>query len=150
MIVAGLQIDPRQTKGFLGLEKALEWLRATDLLKLVPGRHAIEGDLIFASVAEYLTKPVSEGFWEAHRRYIDVQVVPAGRERFGFSHLHEMRFVSHDEARDLSVLEGEGDFFILRPGIFAVLFPEDAHMPGLQADSTPEPVRKIVVKIAVS
>lgn len=150
MIVAGLQTAPKHTKGFPELAKALEWLNTTDLLKLDPGRHAIEGDRIFASVADYQTKPRAEGFWEAHRRYIDVQVVSAGRERFGFAHLHEMKLTSHDETRDLSVLEGEGDFFILRPGIFAVLFPEDAHMPGLQTDSAPEPVRKIVIKIEVS
>jgi YhcH/YjgK/YiaL family protein len=31
-------------------------------------------------------------------------------------------------------------------GSFVVFFPEDAHMPGMAAGS-PEPIRKVVVKI---
>lgn len=149
MIVAGLQICSKYSQVFPGLAQAFEWLRTTDLTRLEPGRHPIDGERIYASVADYRTKPMEEGFWEAHRRYVDVQLVVTGTERFGFAHLHEMRFISHDDTRDLSVLEGNGDFFLLRPGLVAVLFPEDAHMPGLQAGSMPETVRKIVVKIAV-
>jgi YhcH/YjgK/YiaL family protein len=33
--------------------------------------------------------------------------------------------------------------------MFMILFPDDAHMPGV-AVTRPEPVRKIVVKIAVT
>ncbi len=150
MIVAGLQTCSRYNGCFPALGKALEWLAARDLSKLEPGRHEIDGDRMFASITDYRTKPPAEGFWEAHRRYIDVQAVVSGRERFGFGRLDEMRLVSHDESRDLSVLEGEGDFFELQPGIFAVLFPEDAHMPGLHAASMPGTVRKIVIKIEVA
>ncbi|HOT29175.1 MAG TPA: YhcH/YjgK/YiaL family protein [Candidatus Ozemobacteraceae bacterium] len=149
MIVAALQICTKYSHVFPGLAQAFEWLRTTNLARLEAGRHPIDGERIYASVAEYRTKPVEEGFWEAHRRYVDVQLVVSGTERFGFGHLHEMRFVSHDESRDLSVLEGDGDFFLLRPGLVAVLFPDDAHMPGLWAGSAPETVRKIVVKIAL-
>ena len=34
----------------------------------------------------------------------------------------------------------------MRPGLFAVFFPQDAHMPGLAVDQ-PEPVKKMVIKI---
>jgi YhcH/YjgK/YiaL family protein len=38
--------------------------------------------------------------------------------------------------------------FLLDAGMFAVFFPEDAHMPCILADG-PEAVKKVVIKIAV-
>jgi YhcH/YjgK/YiaL family protein len=38
--------------------------------------------------------------------------------------------------------------FVLMPGIFAVFYPDDAHMPCCFVDK-PEQVRKIVIKVRV-
>lgn len=62
--------------------------------------------------------------------------------------LHRMKLESHDEQRDLSVLKGAGDWLILTSGCFILLWPEEAHMPGLQADRS-GPVCKIILKIAL-
>jgi YhcH/YjgK/YiaL family protein len=37
----------------------------------------------------------------------------------------------------------------LHPGDFVVFFPEDAHMPCLMTGNSPQPVKKIVTKLAV-
>jgi len=129
-------------------KQAFDFLRTTDLNALEPGRYPLAGDALFALVQNYHTKPTSEGFWEAHRRYIDLQFILQGTERIGYAPLHRMELESHDELRDLSVLKGEGDFLTLTDGCFMLLWPEDAHMPGLQGDQS-GPVRKIVFKIAV-
>ena len=129
-------------------EQAIDFLRTTDLNALEPGRYPLAGDALFALVQGYHTKPQSEGFWEAHRRYIDLQFVVQGTERIGYAPLHRMQLESHDEQRDLAVLRGEGDFLTLTDGCFMLLWPEDAHMPGLQAGQVGL-VRKIVFKIAV-
>ena len=129
-------------------KQAFDFLRTTDLNALEPGRYPLAGDALFALVQNYHTKPTSEGFWEAHRRYIDLQFILQGTERIGYAPLHRMELESHDEPRDLSVLKGEGDFLTLTDGCFMLLWPEDAHMPGLQGDQS-GPVRKIVFKIAV-
>ncbi len=128
--------------------QAFDFLRTTDLNALEPGRYPLAGDALFALVQAYNTKAPSEGFWEAHRRYIDLQFIVQGTERIGYAPLHRLRLESHDERRDLSVLSGEGDLLTLTDGCFMLLWPEDAHMPGLQADQS-GPVRKIVFKIAV-
>jgi len=130
-------------------EQAFAFLRAAHLETLAEGRHDLAGDALFALVQSYHTKAPSEGFWEAHRRYIDLQFIARGAERIGYAPLHRMRLESHDEPRDLSVLRGEGDFLTLTEGCFMLLWPEDVHMPGLHVGS-PGPVRKIVFKIAVS
>lgn len=126
---------------------AFDFLRSQDLAALADGRHDLAGDRLFALVQGYHTKPQSEGFWEAHRRYIDLQFIVSGVERIGYAPLHRMTLESHDESRDLSVLHGSGDFLTLTEGCFLLLWPEDVHMPGLQAEQS-GPVRKIVFKIA--
>ena len=50
--------------------------------------------------------------------------------------------------KDITWLIGSGDFVTLAAGQFAIVWPGDAHMPGLDA-GVPGTVRKIVVKIAV-
>lgn len=131
-------------------KQAFDFLRSNDLATLEVGRYPLadDGDTLFALVQRYNTKPQSEGFWEAHRRYIDLQFIFQGTERIGYAPLHRMTLESYDEERDLSVLQGQGDFLTLTAGCFMLLWPEDVHMPGLQADST-DLVRKIVLKIAV-
>ena len=129
-------------------KQAFDFLRGQDLNALAEGRHELAGDALFALVQDYHTKPQSEGFWEAHRRYTDLQFIVHGMERIGYAPLHRMKLASHDDSRDLSVLQGDGDFLTLSDGCFLLLWPEDAHMPGLQTDQSTL-VRKVVLKIAV-
>lgn len=129
-------------------KQAFDFLRNQNLDTLADGRHDLAGDRLFALVQGYHTKPQSEGFWEAHRRYIDLQFIVQGIERIGYAPLHRMTLESYDDSRDLSVLHGEGDFLTLTDGCFLLLWPEDVHMPGLQIDQSTA-VRKIVFKIAV-
>ncbi|HEY9068922.1 MAG TPA: YhcH/YjgK/YiaL family protein [Candidatus Ozemobacteraceae bacterium] len=149
MIITGLQTLARYDGCLPSLERARAWLDGRDLATLAVGRHEIAGEHLFVTVSDYTTKRPGEGFWEAHRRYVDVQLVASGRERFGFGRLGEMRLESHDAARDLSVLSGEGGFFTLAPGMAVILFPEDAHMPGMALDGNPGLVRKVVFKIEI-
>ncbi|MBI3987364.1 MAG: YhcH/YjgK/YiaL family protein [Lentisphaerae bacterium] len=133
--------------GLLG--RGLEFLRDTDLKALPDGKHPIDGDRLFATLARYDTKPKAEGKWEAHRKYIDIQALLEGRERVGAVDIGRLKPVQdYDAEKDYILLKGRGDFVTLRPGLFAVFFPWDAHMPAV-AIGTPKPVRKIVVKVLV-
>lgn len=143
-------LDRAKRYGTLGplFQQAFDFLWNNELSTLQTGRYSLVGDALFALVQDYVTKPREQGFWEAHRRYIDLQYLVQGTERIGYAPLHRMRLESHDQERDLSVLQGEGDFLTLTDGCFLLLWPEDAHMPGLQAECASS-VRKIVCKIAL-
>ncbi len=143
-------IDHRDVYAGLGsrLHRALEFLRGTDLDALEPGRYTLEGEAIYALVSEYVTKPPGEGRWEAHRRYIDVQFLVRGIERIGFAPVERLTTESYDADKDMVRLAGDGQFVTLAPGDFMILWPGDAHMPGM-AVTSPAPVRKVVVKVAV-
>lgn len=131
-----------------GIERAFEYLHQINLLTLNVGRYEIDGGNIYAMVQQYNSRPVEQGFWEAHRRYIDLQVVIQGAEKIGYANLARLTQGDYDASKDFLPLFGEGDFLTLEAGNFILLMPQDAHMPGL-AVASPAPVKKIVVKISI-
>lgn len=130
------------------LRRALQHLAETDWHALPPGRHDVDGSRLFAIVSDYDTKPADDVPWEAHRRYIDVQYVLSGVERIGHAPLSRLDAGAYDDGRDLLPASGPGEFVTLDAGAFAILFPQDAHRPGVAVDA-PQPVRKVVLKVAV-
>jgi YhcH/YjgK/YiaL family protein len=131
------------------LRQAFEFLRSTDLAQLALGRHDVDSNDVFALVQEFRTKPDAEGFWESHRKYIDVQYVVAGVERMGYANLATLAVRNdYDPDKDLLVLDGSGDYLTVSAGMFTIFAPQDAHMPCLAVGESTK-VRKVVVKVAV-
>jgi YhcH/YjgK/YiaL family protein len=134
------------------LAAAFDYLRQTDLSQVEPGTREIDGRKVYVMVQQYETKVKEKGRWEAHRKYIDVQYVLQGMELFGYASLKDLKAIQYDEAKDFLSLQSDGpagDFFRVREGTFVILFPQDAHMPGI-ALSRPSPVKKVVVKVAIA
>ncbi|NJD03521.1 MAG: DUF386 domain-containing protein [Ruminiclostridium sp.] len=132
------------------IEKALRYLKETDFSTMKPGRYEIEGSNIYVLLLEYDTKPVVEGKWEAHRKYIDVQYMEEGAELLGYSLLSNLEVIREYNAEDdYALLKGKGDMITLNSGTFAILYPADAHMPGMELGA-PKPVIKVVVKILIA
>jgi biofilm protein TabA len=131
-----------------GIACGLRFLAETDLAGLAPGTHELDGRRLFALVSDYTPKPPAEGRWEAHRRYLDLQYVVSGVERMGVAPIERVAAGDYDADRDMLRLAGAGDFLTFGAGQFMILWPGDAHMPGVDA-GVPGPVRKVVVKIAI-
>jgi len=131
-----------------GITVALEYLAGTDFSKVEIGRHDLS-DGLYAMVQTYETKSREEKQWEAHRKYIDVQFVASGAELIGYSDITELQpTTEYDTQGDCILLDGEGDFLRLSSGTFSILYPQDAHMPGVMAGVRGN-VRKVVVKVPV-
>ncbi len=130
-----------------GIERALRFLRQ-DLRALPDGRADISGDKVFALIQQYSTKAREAGFWEAHRKYIDVQYMVSGTELIGYAPIKAMQEQEYDPQRDLAKLTGQGNYIELTAGSFMILFPHDVHMPGIMQQQSTH-VKKIVVKTAV-
>lgn len=130
------------------IARGLAFLEQTNFARAPAGRVEIDGNALYATVSDYTTKPVAEGRWEAHRRYIDLQYVARGVERIGVAPLDRLTPGEHLPEKDLTWLSGHGDYVTVAAGQFAILWPDDAHMPGIEAGA-PGQVRKVVVKIAV-
>ena len=131
------------------LARALDYLRATDVRSVPVGRHEIDGDRLFALVQEYTTRAADQCVWEAHRKYVDVQLVVAGVEKMGYANIGEIRErEAYDPARDVALFDPGGEFVTIRAGTFAIFGPEDVHSP-CHAAGEPSLVRKVVVKAIV-
>jgi YhcH/YjgK/YiaL family protein len=115
------------------------------------GRTAIDGDRLYASVSTYPTSPRKERRFEAHKRYIDVQVVLEGEERIDVSLEKDLPILeAYDEKKEVMFFKPPKEFasLTLRPGCFAVFYPHDIHRPGCNLRGKRQ-VRKIVVKVEV-
>jgi biofilm protein TabA len=130
------------------IARGLRYLAETDLASLAPGKHEIDGKRLFALVSDYTPKPSAACRWEAHRHYIDLQYMVSGLERMGVAAAAHMKETGYEADRDLAWLEGTGDFLGFGAGQFMLLWPGDAHMPGIDA-GVPGLARKVVVKIAL-
>ena len=109
---------------------------------------------IRAVVNRYTTAEYAEGKFENHRDYIDVQYIVSGRECIAVAPTDDCAPVKeYDPAADYEmyeIKEGKAPTVLtLKAGDFAVLFPGEAHYPGLSSDGLPSEVHKIVFKVRV-
>jgi biofilm protein TabA len=115
---------------------------------LPPGTHTIDGDNLFIIIAEQQSEPAQNIRLEAHRKYIDIQTALDGSFDIGWRALEQCRILysDYDTSNDVVLFDDRPDFFAaLRPGMMAILFPDDAHAPMPPVGS----VRKAVVKVRV-
>ena len=131
------------------LEQAAQFIASQEWKALEPGKYEIDGDNIFALVQHYETKPREQGFWEAHERYMDIQFIAEGEERFGYAPIEQAAITRpYDSNSDYALYDATGDFFILREGYFILAAPQDVHMPCLAVEAS-QPVKKIVIKVKI-
>jgi YhcH/YjgK/YiaL family protein len=151
-VVRGTLEDWKSTPGIQGLERAFEYLAKADLAALPLGRTDIEGDDVYVMISEGETRPPEQVRFEAHRRYIDIQLVVRGQEAIGVAPVSTLTTVeAYDPAKDIEffAVPGESATVDLRAGDFAVFAPGDGHRPSLHLDG-PHVSRKAVVKVSVA
>ncbi len=145
-----------QLKTYLGisrnLDTAIAWLAANDAGKLAMGKYPVDGEKVIVLAQSYETKERTLARFEAHRRYIDIQLVTEGQEQCYATPLSNVGASEPFSAENDIGFYGEpasGEVALpMLPGTFAVFFPQDAHKPSCDLD-VKRPVRKIVVKVAV-
>lgn len=149
MILDDLQNADRYVALHPAFAAAFAYLRSTDLAKLSPGRHEIEGDRLFVIAGEDPGRGRTGARLEAHRRYIDIQYVISGDEEMGWRALADCHSLTdpYSETRDIEFYsDAPASWFAVPPGMFVVFFPNDVHAP-LAGSGT---LRKAVVKVAVN
>lgn len=112
------------------------------------------GGALYVMIQGYTTHSALEAArecrFEAHKRFIDIQLLLAGEEAIDIAPVHSLKADGpFDAERDVGFFltpDLPATRLVLRPGDFAVFFPDDAHRPKL-AVSSPLPLRKAVVKI---
>ena len=104
-----------------------------------------------AIVSEYETLRENPYGYEAHRRFIDIQFLLKGEEMVYSLPLERLKETkAYNPDADVAFYEAaaEPQQLPIGNGYFAILYPQDGHMPQLAA-GTPSPVKKIVIKIEI-
>ncbi|RAU97606.1 YhcH/YjgK/YiaL family protein [Paenibacillus sp. YN15] len=136
------------------LAKGMAFIEENRPEELEVGRYEIDGDKMFALVSVSETEPKQDRKPEAHDRYIDIQYLVSGAgEVIGVARRSADSVPSEDYlgSRDIAFyteVKDETDV-LLRPGMFAVFFPDDIHRPLCAAGDKADTVKKVVVKIAL-
>ncbi|HQT32348.1 MAG TPA: YhcH/YjgK/YiaL family protein [Thiobacillus sp.] len=128
--------------------RAFAFLRQAGLSTLAPGRHAIEGEQLFAIVEHCTGRTRAQAQLECHRRYIDIQLVLEGTDEMGWKPVAQCAspVTDYDAARDIRFFSDAPSSWIATPaGSFCLFFPDDAHAPLVGSGL----IRKVVLKIAL-
>ena len=114
------------------------------------GKYDLENG-VYVSVQEYTTKARSEAKYEAHKKFIDIQMILSGKELIAVSPIKKMTISDeYNEEKDFMLFHHNDECtdYVLEAGEFLILYPQDVHMPGVCVNEK-SPVRKIVVKVPV-
>lgn len=105
----------------------------------------------YANIDIYETKFVENCKFEAHKKYIDIQMLLEGKEELDYMPVEGLEISEvYDKNRDIMFFKTpteEPDTLQLEPFKFALIYPYEAHRPQMNAGSTSQKVKKVVVKI---
>lgn len=114
------------------------------------GKHVINDDA-YASVEIYNTKLPVLTKMEAHKKYIDLQLLLRGLERVNITEKSKLDVdKDYDELKDIVFYKHREDCIntvYLDGSNFVMLFPNEAHEPQISPNVDCNEVKKVVVKI---
>lgn len=148
MIFSTLQQSSRYAALHQLFPRAFEFMRDNDLYVLAPGMHPIIDKQLFVIIEMAEGRTRAEAKLEAHRKYIDIQLVLEGVDEMGWKPLADCHqpLDAYNSDFDIGFFDDVPDSWIATPaGAFCIFFPEDAHAPLVSNGM----IRKAVIKIAV-
>lgn len=128
----------------------IKFANSTNLENLENGKIGL-GNNVTAIINVYKTGDIKDKFIECHKKFIDIQLVVSGKEKIGFcNRKHCTVTEEYSGENDFEKVNCNLDFVTLHPAEFAIFFPNDAHMPGVNHSGDKEEiVKKIVFKVPV-
>ena len=135
----------------MNIREAIDYLKKQDLINMEVGKYEVDDDFYFM-VQEYTTKHRADAKLEAHEKWIDIQWMLKGTEIIETEDIARLTVIeAYDESRDVVFFEKPDVISqtCITPGAFVVLYPQNAHMPGVAVDDNPTPIKKVVAKIRV-
>lgn len=132
------------------IQQALEILATLDE-NTSPGHYEVSPE-IYYNVEEYNTDFEWNRHFESHRWHVDIQCILRGEEMIYVEDADKLEVEEELPAeRDLILYRGTGVGTprCLKGGEYVVLYPGEAHKPGVCAGE-PAQVKKAVFKIAIA
>ena len=132
-----------------GFEAAFEFLDKKSLADVPVGKHAIEGEQVYALVQKLPSRAAETAQFESHRKYIDVHYVVSGQETSGSAPAGDLKLaVPYDESKDVMLYNVPQQYtkIEVRPGQFVIYRPGQAHLPNCHLQG-PHDLHKVVIKV---
>lgn len=128
------------------LKAGMEAVRG--LTELETGRYEFPGG--YFMVQKGTTRPIAEGTFEAHRKYIDVQILMEGSEEVAWEDIRNLvTVVPYNPEKDAQRLTGNKEHVMkITKDMFYAAFPEDGHQPVAHTKEEQSFI-KIVMKLPV-
>jgi len=100
-------------------------------------------------VQQSTTKDAAKCLVETHRNYLDIQYIVKGEEIMGWAPTETLTPAEeYNATKDKQMYSGHVDFVRVGEGYCYVVWPEDAHMPGVHL-AEPTTMTKLVIKLKV-
>lgn len=132
--------------------KTFAALKELESLPYKKGRHEVDGSKIYINAAEYDTKSAAVSGMEHHKRYIDVMWMISGEETIGVCPVSALCDITmpYSEANDVALAKLVPVYteVKIKAGDVVILFPEDAHAPGMHLHDEAH-VQKLIAKVEV-
>ena len=146
MIVSNLQ-NSHRIEGLHPLFKTLfDYVKTHDLLHEELGRIEIDGDNLFINNVNPSCLEREKQLLELHHDYIDVHILLEGSETIGWKALEDLTTETkpYEKEGDCALYSDTPTIWIdLKPGQFAIVFPEDPHAPVIGEGK----IRKLIAKV---
>lgn len=126
--------------------QAVEFLKTHNLQAMEVGKTELKGKDLVVNVAQTKPKTKEEAKLETHKEFIDIQIPLSGTEIIGYTAAKDCvpADAPYSAEKDITFFDGLAETYItVRPGMFAIFFPQDGHAPGITLDG----VKKIIVKV---
>lgn len=133
------------------LQKAIKWYRKSSFSKLSDEKNYFSKEG-FAVKAVIEIKNRKTCLFESHKKVIDVHCIVSGEEIMEIAHPKQLKIHKKYNKEIDAALYQPGRkqtlVMVLKPGDIVVLYPEDAHMPGIRSGQK-KFVKKIILKVKV-
>lgn len=138
---------------YLGLhpaiDEALTFIQdPVAIAQLSLGRQTISPQLD-AIIDQYPTGQSQDRYLEAHRQFVDLQLMLEGSEMMQVATLTDQAPVqAYDEQKDFALYNLPGQMLHVPKNYFVIFMPQDAHLPCLGQPS--QMVKKLILKARIS
>ncbi len=135
------------------IKMVMRFIETNDLFKLPLGKTVIDESNVYVIRESYEPRALDLCYFEGHEKYADIQLVLSGKEALGYRFKNNDDDIvvtdPYDDQKDVAKYQIT-DFtkVVLEDGMFALVNPDDLHMPKLKLDDSRQ-VEKIVFKIKV-
>lgn len=149
MILAHIEDSERYFSLHPLFKQLFDYVKTHDLSQVPAERITLDGERLFINVADASLKSPEEQVLEVHRHYIDVHFPLSNNEVMGWSPLQGLQTESvnpfNDEDDYAVYAETAQTYLTIRPGEFAIVWPEDAHAPIIGEGK----LRKLIAKVLI-